>query len=78
MIYNSSYQRGGTVTGCGHFTEDGTIIAGTAEMCGSEQTLGYGNSLLNALNSYVEGQNNPALKQWKVVDGKVVLDLEEN
>ena len=47
-------------------------------MCGSEQTLGYGNSLLNALNSYVEGQNNPALKQWKVVDGKVVLDLEEN
>ncbi|MBR6083661.1 MAG: leucine-rich repeat protein [Salinivirgaceae bacterium] len=78
MIYNSSYQRGGTVTGCGHFTEDGTIIAGTAEMCGSEQTLGYGNSLLDALNSYVEGQNNPALKQWKVVDGKVVLDLEEN
>ncbi len=74
MVYNDARVRKGTATGCGYFTEDGTITAGTSDMCGSNQTLGYGNSLINALNGYV-GQDNPVLKSWKTVDGKVVLDF---
>ena len=79
MIYNDDRVRNGSASGCGYFSASGTITAGLAEHCKTDQTLKYGTDLLSALNNYVAEQHqagNTALAQWKPVSGKAaVLDL---
>ncbi|MBP5667682.1 MAG: hypothetical protein J6X32_05990, partial [Salinivirgaceae bacterium] len=76
MVYNDSRVRFGTATGCGYFANaaNGALTAGSAEDCGSVQTLsGDVLALLNKLNEYVTNSNNGNLKQWKVGDNQAAV-----
>lgn len=54
------------IVGCGYF-EDNSITAGGVEQCKVSQTLGYGTTLLSALNSYVTAHNtNENLSLWSL------------
>ncbi|WP_312059967.1 S-layer homology domain-containing protein [Anaerotignum sp.] len=53
-----------TVNGCGTFTADATLTAGTAEQFRSAQTLAYGSTLLAALNGWVSDQASTDYYTW--------------
>ena len=74
MIYSSTVTRKGTSEGCGYFSTNGALTAGTTATCGQNQTLGHGTNLLDALNDYVNAQGDgTVLKGWKVVDGNAAV-----
>lgn len=53
-----------TVNGCGTYTADATLTAGTAEQFQSAQTLAYGSRLLAALNGWVSDQASTDYYTW--------------
>lgn len=58
---SSSY----TATACGTFADHGgALTAGTADNCGTAQTLAHGNILLTALNDWVSAQKSTDYNTW--------------
>lgn len=58
--------RSGTMTGNGYFSANnlGDLHAANADDAGSDQTLQYGDDLLNALNAYVNAHTGNYLCSW--------------
>lgn len=73
----NSFPDTATVQGCGYFESfaaDAAITAGDAESCKSSQELSYGSTLIEALNGYVNANQNNELKQWQTAeDGTITL-----
>ena len=66
-----SSDSGAILSGSGIFSISGTIMAGTAANCGSDQTLAYGSSLLTALNKWVIMTNGVDYLEWAADSGNV-------
>ena len=59
------------VEGCGYFdsfSASASLTAGDEASCKSTQTLSYGATLIDALNSYVNDNSAKELKQWQTAE----------
>ena len=73
----NSFPDTATVQGCGYFesfTASAPLTAGDADSCKSTQMLSYGTTLIEALNGYVNANQDKELKQWQTAaDGTITL-----